>query len=146
MSNEEMFMEKHNQSQEPDEDTKEITDLLSSLGPGLAPDLLSSLIDAALDDESGSETEEVDVDVINIGGTDYIIMDVFQVQESTYYCLISKRDSSDIIYRKLLIKDGEPYLTKLASGEEFQKVLSYQSKRFLQGKKEEKNPSTDTIS
>lgn len=67
----------------------------------------------------------MEVNVITLeNNREYIIIDTVQIGESKYLFLASETDEFDKCVRKVILKEGKEYLTKLASDEEFEDVMT----------------------
>jgi hypothetical protein len=87
--------------------------------------VMSVLGDEATDEE-GTKVECVEVD-----GHDYIIAKRIEIAGTTYLYLVNEDDIMDFIIQKLIVEDGEEYITGLDSDKEFDLVQAYMQRDFL---------------
>jgi len=93
-----------------------------------AKHLYDMLVGAMVGDDDDGEME---VSVIEIDGKDYFIAKEFVIKGTTYVHLVSETDPLDFMYRKITIEDGEEYLERLDSEQEFELVVAYEQKYVL---------------
>lgn len=67
--------------------------------------------------------EEINVNVTDIDGKEYIELDTIEVNGSKYVYLVSTNDDKDFLINKIVIDNGKEYYEGLESNEEFQIVL-----------------------
>ena len=67
--------------------------------------------------------EEINVNVTNIDGKEYIELDTVEVKGSKYVYLVSTNDDKDFLINKIVLDNGKEYYESLESNEEFQIVL-----------------------
>lgn len=67
--------------------------------------------------------EEINVNVTDIDGKEYIELDAVEVNNSKYVYLVSTNDDKDFLINKIVIDNGKEYYEGLESNEEFQIVL-----------------------
>lgn len=67
--------------------------------------------------------EEIDVNVTDIDGKEYIELDTVEVKGSKYVYLVSTNDDKDFLINKIVLDNGKEYYESLESNEEFQIVL-----------------------
>lgn len=67
--------------------------------------------------------EEINVNVTDIDGKEYIELDTVEVNNSKYVYLVSTNDDKDFLINKIVIDNGKEYYEGLESNEEFQIVL-----------------------
>lgn len=67
--------------------------------------------------------EEINVNVTDIDGKEYIELDAVEVSNSKYVYLVSTNDDKDFLINKIVIDNGKEYYEGLESNEEFQIVL-----------------------
>lgn len=84
-----------------------------------------TLVSSLLED---GESEETEFECIEIDGKEYIIIKEFVVKGTTYVHLINENDPQDMMYRKVVVEDGEEFLVGLDSDSEFDLVVAYEQK------------------
>ena len=67
--------------------------------------------------------EEINVNVTDIDGKEYIELDTVEVKGSKYVYLVSTNDDKDFLINKIVLANGKEYYESLESNEEFQIVL-----------------------
>ena len=67
--------------------------------------------------------EEINVNVTDIDGKEYIELDTVEVKDSKYVYLVSTNDEKDFLINKIVLDNGKEYYESLESNEEFQIVL-----------------------
>lgn len=67
--------------------------------------------------------EEINVNVTDIDGKEYIELDTVEVKDSKYVYLVSTNDNKDFLINKIVLDNGKEYYESLESNEEFQIVL-----------------------
>lgn len=67
--------------------------------------------------------EEINVNVTDIDGKEYIELDTVEVKGSKYVYLVSTNDDKDFLINKIVLDNGKEYYESLESNEEFQIVL-----------------------
>ncbi len=67
--------------------------------------------------------EEINVNVTDIDGKEYIELDTVEVKGSKYVYLVSTNDDKDFLINKIVVDNGKEYYEGLESNEEFQIVL-----------------------
>lgn len=67
--------------------------------------------------------EEINVNVTDIDGKEYIELDTVEVNGSKYVYLVSTNDDKDFLINKIVLDNGKEYYEGLESNEEFQIVL-----------------------
>lgn len=67
--------------------------------------------------------EEINVNVTDIDGKEYIELDTVEVKGSKYVYLVSTNDDKDFLINKIVLNNGKEYYESLESNEEFQIVL-----------------------
>ena len=67
--------------------------------------------------------EEINVNVTDIDGKEYIELDTIEVNGSKYVYLVSTNDDKDFLINKIVLENGKEYYEGLESNEEFQIVL-----------------------
>lgn len=67
--------------------------------------------------------EEINVNVTDIDGKEYIELDTVEVKGSKYVYLVSTNDDKDFLINKIVLDNGKEYYEGLESNEEFQIVL-----------------------
>ena len=67
--------------------------------------------------------EEINVNVTDIDGKEYIELDTIEVNGSKYVYLVSTNDDKDFLINKIVLDNGKEYYESLESNEEFQIVL-----------------------
>ena len=63
------------------------------------------------------------MNVINIDGKRYIIVDALEVNDDKYLVMGNESNPNDLMIRKVIVMNGEEYISKLDSEEELIKVL-----------------------
>lgn len=67
--------------------------------------------------------EEINVNVTDIDGKEYIELDTVEVKDSKYVYLVSTNDDKDFLINKIVLDNGKEYYESLENNEEFQIVL-----------------------
>lgn len=67
--------------------------------------------------------EEINVNVTDIDGKEYIELDTVEVNGSKYVYLVSTNDDKAFLINKIVVDNGKEYYEGLESNEEFQIVL-----------------------
>lgn len=67
--------------------------------------------------------EEIDVNVTNINGKDYIEVDTIDVNGIKYVYLSNENDDKDYLILKVISGNGKEFYDKIESDEEFELVL-----------------------
>lgn len=67
--------------------------------------------------------EEINVNVTDIDGKEYIELDTVEVNNNKYIYLVSTNDDKDFLINKIVIDNEKEYYEGLESNEEFQIVL-----------------------
>ena len=67
--------------------------------------------------------EEINVNVTDIDGKEYIELDTVEVKGRKYVYLVSTNDDKDFLINKIVLDNGKEYYESLESNEEFQIVL-----------------------
>ncbi len=67
--------------------------------------------------------EEINVNVTDIDGKEYIELDTVEVKGSKYVYLVSTNDDKDFLINKIVLDNGKEYYESLESNEEFQIAL-----------------------
>lgn len=67
--------------------------------------------------------EEINVNVTDIDGKEYIELDTVEVKGSKYVYLVSTNDDKNFLINKIVLDNGKEYYESLESNEEFQIVL-----------------------
>ena len=67
--------------------------------------------------------EEINVNVTDIDGKEYIELDTVEVKGSKYVYLVSTNDDKDFLINKIVLDNGKEYYESIESNEEFQIVL-----------------------
>ena len=67
--------------------------------------------------------EEINVNVTDIDGKEYIELDTVEVKGSKYVYLVSTNVDKDFLINKIVLDNGKEYYESLESNEEFQIVL-----------------------
>ena len=67
--------------------------------------------------------EEINVNVTDIDGKEYIELDTIEVKGSKYVYLVSTNDDKDFLINKIVLDNGKEYYESLESNKEFQIVL-----------------------
>lgn len=89
-------------------------------------DSVMSILGDDIADEEGTEVECVEID-----GHDYIIAKRIEIAGTTYLYLINEDDVMGFIIQKLIVEDGEEYITGLDSDKEFNLVQAYMQRDFF---------------
>lgn len=66
---------------------------------------------------------ENEVNVVNIDGIDYIVLDEIFIDNTKYVYLVNENDEEDFFINKIIIKEGKEYLTGLNTEEEAKKAM-----------------------
>ena len=115
-------------------DTAPATDPFASLNKMLEenPEFKSTYesVMSILGDDLSSE-EGTEVECVEIDGHDYIIAKKIEIAGTTYLYLINEDDVMDFIIQKIVVKDGEEYITGLDSDREFDLVQAYMQRDFF---------------
>lgn len=109
MANDDKYMEKLEEFLQDNPEMQQIYNMVSSMLEGHGNDL--------------AEIESIEID-----GTDYFIAKEFVVKGTTYVHLINENDPLDMMYRKVVVGDGEEFLVGLDSDSEFDLVVAYEQK------------------
>ena len=93
----------------------------------------------------GDDDDEMEVSVIEIDGKDYFIAKEFVIKGTTYVHLVNEADPLDFMYRKITVEDGEEYIERLDSEQEYDLVVAYEQKYILRDikRKQDMMSSTD---
>lgn len=94
--------------------------------------------------EEATDEEDTEVECVEIDGHDYIIAKRTEIAGTTYLYLVNEDDVMDFIIQKLIVEDGEEYITGLDSDKEFDLVQAYMQRDFfmqLKGKLKSDNES-----
>ena len=94
--------------------------------------------------EEATDEEGTEVEYFEIDGHDYIIVKRIEIAGTTYLYLVNEDDVMDFIIQKLIVEDGEEYITGLDSDKEFDLVQVYMQRDFfmqLKGKLKSDNES-----
>lgn len=94
--------------------------------------------------EEATDEEGTEVEYFEIDGHDYIIVKRIEIAGATYLYLVNEDDVMDFIIQKLIVEDGEEYITGLDSDKEFDLVQAYMQRDFfmqLKGKLKSDNES-----
>lgn len=67
--------------------------------------------------------EEIDVNVTNINGKDYIEVDTIDVNGIKYVYLSNENDDKDYLILRVVNDNGKDFYDKIESDEEFELVL-----------------------
>ena len=67
--------------------------------------------------------EEINVNVTDIDGKEYIELDTVEDKGSKYVYLVSTNDDKDFLINKIVLDNGKEYYESIESNEEFQIVL-----------------------
>ena len=94
--------------------------------------------------EEATDEESTEVECVEIDGHDYIIVKRIEIAGTTYLYLVNEDDVMDFIIQKIIVEDGEEYITGLDSDKEFDLVQVYMQRDFfmqLKGKLKSDNES-----
>lgn len=69
------------------------------------------------------QVEEIDANVTNINGKDYIEVDTIDVNGIKYVYLSNENDDKDYLILKVISDNGKEFYDKIESDEEFELVL-----------------------
>lgn len=83
-----------------------------------------------LDDDTSTD-EATEVEYVEIDGRDYIVAKRIEIAGKIYLYLVNENDVLDFIIQKVIIEDGEEYITGLDSDKEFDLVQAYLQRDFL---------------
>lgn len=86
-----------------------------------------------VEDDTG---ESAEVECVEIDGHDYIVAKRIEIAGNTYLYLINEDDVLDFMVQKVIIRDGEEYITSLDSEKEFDLVQAYLQRDFFMQLKE----------
>ena len=78
----------------------------------------------------------VEVGCVEIDGDNYFAAKRIEIAGTTYLCLVNENDVMDYVIQKVVIEDGEEYVTGLDSDREFDLVQAYIQRDFLVALKE----------
>lgn len=87
-------------------------------------------------DDDLSAEEMVEVECVEIDGDNYFAAKRIEIAGTTYLCLVNENDVMDYVIQKVVIEDGEEYVTGLDSDREFDLVQAYIQRDFLVALKE----------
>ena len=87
-------------------------------------------------DDGGDPDEMTEVECVEIDGHDYIIAKTIEIAGNTYLYLVNEDDVMDFLVQKVIVEDGEEYITGLDSDNEFELVQAYLQRDFLMQLKE----------
>lgn len=90
-----------------------------------------SLMNLLEPDSTCTSEEEVEVEYVEIDGHDYIVTKRFEISSNTYLYLVNEDNVLDYVIQKIIIEDGEEYVTGLDSEKEFDLVQAYIQRDFL---------------
>ena len=99
-------------------------------------DMVSSML-------TENDNNEVEIESVEIDGTDYMIIKEFVIKGTTYVHLVNETDPLDSMYRKIIIEDGEEYLVGLDSQQEFDLVVAYEQKYIWREIKRKQDMTSD---
>lgn len=94
------------------------------------------------DDSSNEEETPTEVECIEIDGHDYIIAKTIEIAGNTYLFLINEDDVMDYLIQKVIVEDGEEYISSLDSEKEFDLVMAYLQRDMLTQVKEKLHKDT----
>lgn len=109
MTNDDKYMEKLEEFLKGNPEMQQVYDMVTSMLEG-----------------DGNELAEIES--MEIDGTDYFIAREFVVKGTTYVHLINENDPLDMMYRKVIVENGEEFLVGLDSDSEFDLVVAYEQK------------------
>ncbi len=109
MTNDDKYMEKLEEFLKGNPEMQQVYDMVTSMLEG-----------------DGNELAEIES--IEIDGMDYFIAKEFVVKGTTYVHLINENDPLDMMYRKVIVENGEEFLVGLDSDSEFDLVVAYEQK------------------
>lgn len=78
-----------------------------------------------------ADEESTEVECVEIDGHDYIVAKKIEIAETTYLYLVNEDDVMDFIIQKVVVEDGEEYITGLDFEKEFDLVQAYIQRDFL---------------
>lgn len=81
--------------------------------------------------DGSTDEEGTEVECVEIEGHDYIIAKRIEIAGTTYLYLVNEDDIMDFIIQKLIVEEGEEYITGLDSDKEFDLVQAYIQRDFL---------------
>lgn len=93
--------------------------------------IYESLMNLLEPDSTCTSEEEVEVEYVEIDGHDYIVAKRFEISNNTYLYLVNEDNVLDYVIQKIIIEDGEEYVTGLDSEKEFDLVQAYIQRDFL---------------
>lgn len=104
----------------------------------------SELLQVGMNMYSSKDFKIAEIESIEIDGTDYFIAKEFVVKGTTYVNLINENDPLHMMYRNVVVKDGEEFLVGLDSDTEFDLVVAYEQKYIWKDiKKRQKHKNND---
>lgn len=124
MANEDQYIEKLDKLLEDSPEMKQVYDMISSV-------------------LTENDNDEVEIESVEIDGTDYMIIKEFVIKGTTYVHLVNETDPLDMMYRKIIIEDGEEYLVGLDSEQEFDLVVAYEQKYIWRDIKRKQDMTSD---
>lgn len=66
----------------------------------------------------------MDINVITLeDGKDYLIIDTVEIGDNKYFVLSSNDDEDNVVIRKIIFNNGEEYIDKLDSDDEYEDVM-----------------------
>ena len=81
--------------------------------------------------EDVNEDEEDEVECVEIEGQDYFTYKKITIAGTTYLCLVNENNVLDFLIHKVIVEDGEEYITELDSDEEYDLALAYFQRESL---------------
>ena len=124
MANEDQYIEKLDKLLEDSPEMKQVYDMISSV-------------------LTENDNDEVEIESVEIDGTYYMIIKEFVIKGTTYVHLVNETDPLDMMYRKIIIEDGEEYLVGLDSEQEFDLVVAYEQKYIWRDIKRKQDMTSD---
>lgn len=101
-----------------------------------------SLMGILGDDSPNEEETPTEVECIEIDGHDYIIAKTIEIAGNTYLLLINGDDVMDYLIQRVIVEDGEEYISSLDSEKEFDLVMAYLQRDMLTQVKEKLHKDT----
>jgi len=79
--------------------------------------------------------KKIEVNIITIeNGKEYLIIDAIVNDKGKYLVLVNENNKLDMCVRKVLVKEGKEFITKLDTEEELDEVINEFYKRHNKGK------------
>ena len=72
--------------------------------------------------------ETIELDIVTINNTDYLVLHAFLIRGTTYYHLLPEENIAEAVYARVSAKQDEECLTLLEEGTELELVKAYELK------------------